>query len=93
VVSQKFGIDLEQMSAHGVAAVKAAAQMSARTIIYREQVPVAAIVPHADVEKLDPRDPGADGADPLLSLCGTCTNDAFVDQMNADLSRTMLFRR
>jgi hypothetical protein len=91
-VSQKYGIDVENMSPHGVAAVRAAERMAARTIIYREQVPLAAIVPFVDVDKLDPRDPGADGTDPLLSLCGTCQNDTFVDNM-ADLNRTALFRR
>ena len=91
-MSKKFGIDVEQMSAHGRAAVRAAERMSARTIIYREQVPLAAIVPATDVAKLDPNDPGAGGDDPLLSLCGTCDNDAFVDMMNDDLSRTTLFK-
>jgi hypothetical protein len=92
-VSQKYGIDVQSMSPHGVAAVQAAERLSARTIIYREQVPLAAIVPFADIDKLDPRDPGEDGSDPLLSLSGTCSNDAFVDAMNADMSRTVLFRR
>ncbi len=81
------------MSAHGQAAVQAAERMAARTIIYRDKVPLAAIVPYGDLDKLDPRDPGESGTDPLLSLCGTMHNDVFVDAMNADMTQTVLFRR
>ena len=92
-IVNKYGIDVEQMSAHGQAAARAAERLQARTVIYREQVPLAVIVPIEDLDRLDPRDPGEGGNDPLLSLAGTCNNDAFVDSMNADLGRTVLFRR
>ena len=71
----KYGIDVEQMSAHGLAAVRAAERLQARTIIYRDQVPLAVIVPIEDLDRLDPRDPGESGVDPLLSLAGTCNDD------------------
>lgn len=80
------------MSPHGQAAVRAAERHGARTIIYREQVPLAAIIPSADLDKLDPPDPGEHGGDPLLELAGTCHHDAFVDGMNTDLTTT-LFKR
>jgi hypothetical protein len=90
---QRYGIDLEQLSPHAQAATQAAERLGARTIIYRDQVPLAAIVPIADLDKLDPPDPADAGADPLLALSGTCSNDTFVDAMSADLGRTNLFRR
>jgi hypothetical protein len=89
---QKYGLTLDQLSAHGQAAAQAAERMSSRTTIYREKVPVAAIVPVADLDKLEPADPGEAGEDPLLALCGTCNDDAFVDTL-VDLSTTVLFRR
>lgn len=90
---QKFGIPVEQMSTHGQAAAQSAVRTGARTIIYRDASPVAAIVPLADLDKLDPPDPSeATGEDPLLSLCGTFNNDVFVDRLS-DLSHTALFRR
>ena len=79
------------MSTHGLAGVKAVERMSAPTIIYRDKIPVAAIVPHRDLDRLEPRDPGADGDDPLLSFCGSCKHDVFVDMLNDDLGQTMLF--
>jgi hypothetical protein len=88
----KYGVDIEQLSAHGQAAVRAAEQLSARTLIFRDQVPLAAIIPVEDLDKLEPRDPGEGGADPLLSLCGKCDNDAFVDHFNSELSKTALFQ-
>ncbi len=87
-----YGIELEQLSAHGQAAVRAAEQLGARTAVYRDQLVIAAFVPAEDLHKLDPRDPGEGGADPLLALCGKCDSDAFVDQFN-DLSKTRLFQR
>jgi hypothetical protein len=89
--ASKYGIDIEQLSAHGQAAVRAAEQLAARTTIFRDQVPLAAIIPVEDLDKLEPRDPGEGGADPLLSLCGKCDNDAFVDHFNSELSQTALF--
>jgi len=91
-VMQKYGISVDQMSQHGRAAAQAAERLQSTTIIYRDKVPVAAIIPMEDLDKLDPPDPGAAGDDPLLSMCGTCNNDAFVDQLS-DLSHTVLFRR
>ena len=89
---QKYGLTLDQLSAHGQAAAQAAERMASRTTIYRDKVPVAAIVPIADLEKLEPADPGEAGEDPLLALCGTCSDDVFVDSL-VDLSSTVLFRR
>jgi hypothetical protein len=88
----KYGIEVDKLSAHGQGAVRAAEQLGARTVIYRDQLAVAAVVPAEDLDKLDPRDPGEGGADPLLALCGKCDNDGFVDQFN-DLSKTQLFDR
>lgn len=88
----KYGVEVDQLSAHGQAAVRAAEQLGARTVIYRSQLAVAVIVPADDLERLEPRDPGEAGTDPLLALCGKCDNDAFVDQFN-DLSKTRLFTR
>jgi hypothetical protein len=88
----KYGVELSELSAHGQAAVRAAEQLGARTVIYRDKLAVAAVIPVEDLERLEPRDPGEGGNDPLLALCGKCDNDAFVDQFN-DLSKTRLFQR
>ncbi len=88
----KYGIEVEQLSAHGQGAVRAAEQLGARTVIFRDRMPVAAIVPTEDLERLGPRDPGEGGADPLLALCGKCDNGSFVEQFN-HLSKTKLFQR
>lgn len=90
---QKYGLEVEQLSAHGQAAVQAAERMKARTVVFREKVPVAALVPYDELERMEPADPAENGPDPLLSLSGTCDHDAFVDQMNVDLSQTALFRK
>ena len=89
----KYGIEVDRLSAHGQAAVRAAERDGARTVIYRDKVPLAVVVPHSDLEKLEPGDPGEVGADPLLALAGTCHHDAFVDGLMDDLSRTVLFKR
>ncbi len=89
----KYGVELAKLSAHGQAAVRAAEQLGARTMIQRDQIPVAAIIPADDLDKLDDRDPGEDGTDLLLALCGKCDNDLFVDQFNSELNRTRLFQR
>ena len=89
----KFGIPVEHMSAHGQAATQAATRTGSRTVIYRDRVPLAAIVPLRDLQTLDPPDPSeVTGEDPLLSLCGTFSDDVFVDQMS-ELGRTVLFRK
>ncbi|MEM1032783.1 MAG: hypothetical protein AAF928_22040 [Myxococcota bacterium] len=89
----KYGLEVGQLSAHGAAAVRAAERSSARTIVYRDDVPVAAIVPFDELRRLDPADPAEDAPDPLLSLCGTCDHDDFVASMSSDLIQTALFRR
>ena len=89
---QKYGISVEQLGPHGQAGAQAAERLGARTVIYRDKVAVAAIVPMTDMERVDPVQLGDSGADPLLALCGTCHNDMFVDSMS-DLSSTVLFRR
>jgi hypothetical protein len=90
---QKFGIAVDQLSPHGQAAVSAAERLRARTVIYRNKVPVAAIVPAQELDKLDPPDPAEDNPDPLLTLCGSSAEDAFVDAILQNLGRTLLFRR
>lgn len=90
---QKYGLEVEQLSAHGQAAVQAAERVGARTVVYREKAALAAIVPAKDLDRLEADEPAEGGPDPLLSLCGTCSHDVFVDQMNADMSRTSLFRK
>jgi hypothetical protein len=89
---QKYGIALEQLSQNGQVAVQAAERLGARTLIYRDKLPVAAIVPASDLEKLAPAELTEAGEDPLLSLCGTFSDDAFVDRLS-DLQRTVLFNR
>ena len=89
---QKYGISLEQLGPHARAAVQASEVHGARTVIYRDKLAVAAVVPMKDVERIDPVQHGDVGSDPLLALCGTCHNDVFVDSMS-ELSRTVLFKR
>jgi hypothetical protein len=72
-------------------AVQAAERIGARTIIYRDQTPVAALVPITDIQKLEPAEL-AESEDALMSLCGTFADDAFVDRL-CELDRTVLFRR
>jgi len=88
---QKYGIAVEQLSGPGAAAVQAAERMRARTLIYRDKIPVAAVIPVEELESLESPEPAQPGQDPLLSLCGTCNDDAFVDSLLSDLSQTMLF--
>jgi hypothetical protein len=93
VERQKYGMPLEQLTPRGIAAAEAAELNRARTIIYRDETPIAAIVPFEDLEVLDPSDPAEAGPDPLLSLCGSCRQDQFVDSVIGNLNRTMLFSR
>lgn len=90
---QKYAIDLEQMSPHGAAAAQAAETSRARTVVYSDKTPVAAIVPFSDLNKLEPAEPTEGGMDPLLSLCGSCRQDVFVDGILGDFGKTMLFHR
>lgn len=90
---QKYGIPLRDLPTHCVDAVDAAERARARTLVLREGIPVAAIVPMADFERVEPPDPSAGGQDPLLALCGTCHHDDFVDSLSADLASTRLWSK
>ena len=93
LVAQKFGIPLPDLPAHCLDAADAAERLRARTLITRGGQAVAAIVPTADLERIDPPDPGASGIDPLLALCGSCRHDDFVDSLVVDFSKTGLWNR
>jgi hypothetical protein len=92
-VVQKYGIPIVDLPGHCLDAVDAAERIRARTLVTREGHPIAAIVPMSDLDKIDPPDPAVDGVDPLLSLCGTCRHDEFVESLLTDLSRTGLWHR
>ncbi len=90
----KYGIPVGDLPTHCLDAVDAAERSRARTIVTREGVPVAALVPMADYERIEPPDPSLQGADPLLALCGTCRHDDFVDALGGELAETSFwFRR
>lgn len=91
--SDKYAIELEQMSAPGAGAAEAAEGAGARTLICSDETPVAAIVPWSDVAGIEPADPGGAAVDPLLSLCGACCQDLFVDGLVTDFGKTMLFHK
>ncbi|MBW2528542.1 MAG: hypothetical protein JRI23_30495 [Deltaproteobacteria bacterium] len=91
--TKKYAIELDQMSEHGAAAAQAAESSRARTVVYCDKTPVAAIVPFDDLARLEPAQPTETGTDPLLSLCGACRQDAFVDAVLGDFGSTMLYRR
>ena len=92
-VNRKYGISVEALSPQAASAVTAAERTLARTLVFRDGVPVAAIVPMEDMRALEPADPGESGQDPLLALCGSCQNDFFVDALLGDFSQTGLFRK
>jgi hypothetical protein len=92
-VAQKFGIPLPDLPSHCTDAVEAAERIHARTLVLRGGRAVAAIVPMADLDRLEPPDPGAAGVDPLLALSGACHHDEFVDTLVSDLSRSGLWKR
>jgi len=92
-VAQKYGIPFADLPTHCIDAVDAAERARSRTLVTRDGHAIAAIVPMADLDKIDPPDPSVGGVDPLLSLCGTCHHDAFVDSLVSDLSRTGLWQR
>lgn len=92
-MAQKYGIPVVDLPAHCLDAVDAAERTRARTIVVRSGTAIAAIVPITDLDKIDPPDPGAGGADPLLALCGACRHDAFVDALVGDLSKSGLWQR
>lgn len=89
----KYGIPLADLPTHCLDAVDAAERTRSRTLVLRAAQPIAAIVPMADLDRIDPPDPGATGPDPLLALCGACRHDAFVDSFVVDLTRTALWVR
>lgn len=91
--TKRYAIDLGQMSVHGAAAAQAAESSRATTIIYGDDTPVAAIVPVDELSKLAPPEPTEPGSDPLLSLCGACRQDGFVDSILGDFGATLLYRR
>jgi hypothetical protein len=92
-VVQKYGIPISELPGHCLDAVDAAERVRARTLVTRDGLPIAAIVPMADLDKIDPPDPATAGIDPLLALCGACRHDEFVDLLLHDLSRTGLWHR
>lgn len=92
-MAQKYGIPVTDLPTHCLDAVDAAERTRARTLVVRGGVAIAAIVPMPDLDKVDPPDPGAGGADPLLALCGACRHDAFVDSLVADFSKSGLWQR
>jgi prevent-host-death family protein len=92
-VALKYGIPLNDLPAHCKDAVEAAETSRARTAVTRDGRPIAAIVPMADLDRIAPPDPGADGTDPLLAMCGACRHDAFVDGLVSDLATTGLWTR
>jgi hypothetical protein len=92
-VVQKYGIPIAELPGHSLDAVDAAERVRARTLVTRDGHPIAAIVPMADLDKIDPPDPATGGVDPLLALCGACRHDTFVDSLLADLSRMGLWHR
>jgi antitoxin (DNA-binding transcriptional repressor) of toxin-antitoxin stability system len=90
---QKYGIPIADLPTHCLDAVDAAERARARTLITRSGQPIAAIVPMADLDRIDPPDPAASGGDPLLALCGACRHDTFVDGLVSDFSKTNLWNR
>lgn len=89
----KYGIPIADLPVHCLDAVDAAERSLSRTLIVREGHAVAAIVPMADLDRIDPPDPSTAGNDPLVALAGTCQNDEFVDSLGQDLDKTSLWRR
>jgi hypothetical protein len=89
----KYGIPIADLPTYCLDAVDAAERSLSRTLIVREGHAVAAIVPMADLDRIDPPDPSAGGADPLVALAGTCQHDAFVDSLGNEHDKTSLWRR
>jgi len=89
----KYGIPVEDLPAHCLDAVDAAERSLSRTLIVRDGHAIAAIVPMADLDRIDPPDPSLNGADPLIALAGACQLDEFVDALSDDLSTTSFYQR
>ena len=92
-MAQKYGIPVADLPVHCIDAVDAAERARSRTLVTRGGHAIAAIVPMADLERIDPPDPAAGGVDPLLALCGACRHDGFVDGLIGDLASTGLWHR
>lgn len=92
-MASKYGIPVADLPAHCLDAVDAAERARARTLVVRDGLAIAAIVPMSDLDRVDPPDPASSGADPLLALCGTCRHDDFVDTLLTDFSKTQLWTR
>jgi len=92
-VNNKYGIPIGDLPSHCLDAVDAAERSLARTLIIREGHAVAAIVPMSDLDRIDPPDPSVGGTDPLLSICGTCKHDEFVDALDEELESTASWLR
>lgn len=78
---KRYGLQLTDLPARAVDAVEMAERSQATTIVLRNGSPIAAIVPTELLDRAEPPDPGASGADPLLALCGACRQDAFVEEV------------
>ncbi len=89
----RYGIPLQDLASHCLDAVDAAERALSRTLVVRDGHAVAAIVPMTDLDRIDPPDPAAGGTDPLLSICGTCQHDMFVDSLSNDLDKTSMWHR
>ncbi len=89
----RYGIPLHDLKTHCLDAVDAAERSLARTLVVRDGQPIAAIVPTADLDRIDPPDPASSGVDPLLSMVGSCSHDAFVDSLFENLGATSLWHR
>ncbi|MFO0549338.1 MAG: hypothetical protein U0271_13175 [Polyangiaceae bacterium] len=89
----RYGIPLNDLPAHCLDAVDAAERSLARTLVVRDGQAIAAIVPMTDLDRIDPPDPAANGSDPLLALCGTCSEDVFVDGLAEDMDTTRTWGR
>jgi len=89
----RYGIPLQDLASHCLDAVAAAERALSRTLVVRDGHAVAAIVPMTDLDRIDPPDPAAGGNDPLLSICGTCQHDMFVDSLFNDLDKTSMWHR
>jgi hypothetical protein len=92
-VTQKYGIPFLDLPSHCQDAVDAAETARSRTVVMRDGRAIAAIVPMADLDRIDPPDPAAGGADPLLALCGACRHDDFVGSLVADFTKSGLWQR
>jgi hypothetical protein len=76
---QRWKLSLNDIPPNILDAIDAVERNQARTVIFREKQPIAALVSSADLDRVDPPDPGAHGDDPLIDLCGSCDQDAFVE--------------